>query len=74
MIEFTHTITSSEALVFDGRGDVTYTQVHNATQLFNGTLNNWFINNEVVAGRRVLVRFDPNKRYKGISAIQLIPQ
>jgi hypothetical protein len=59
--------------VRDGRGRVTYAQMHHATQLW-GMLRDWFIDNDIVPGMRVLVRFDPNERYEGLPVIQLIPQ
>lgn len=64
----------TKILVVDGRGRLTYAQMHNTNQLWGGRLRNWFIDNEVVAGRQVLVRFDSNRQIEGIPAILLVPQ
>ncbi len=64
----------TKILVFDGRGRVTYAQMHHANQLWSGRLKNWFIDNDVVVGMRILVRFDPNKRPGGLPGIQLIAE
>ena len=56
--------------VRDGRGRVTYAQKHHANQLW-GTLKNWFIDNDISAGTRVLVRFDPNERHDEVPVLHL---
>jgi len=59
--------------VRDGRGRVTFAQKHHANQLW-GMLTNWFIDNDVAAGTRVLVRFDPNERHDEYPVINLVPE
>lgn len=54
----------------DGRGRVTYAQKHHANQLW-GMLKNWFIDNDVSAGTRVLVRFDPHETHDGAPVLHL---
>ena len=58
----------TKILVFDGCSRATYVQMHHTNQLWSGRLRKWFIDNEVIPGMRVLVRFDPNVQYKGISS------
>lgn len=59
--------------VRDGSGRVTFAQKHHANQLW-GMLKNWFIDNAVVAGTRVRVRFDPDERHDGLPVINLVPE
>lgn len=56
--------------ILDGRGRVTFAQKHHANQLW-GVLKNWFIDNDVTAGTRVLVRFNPEERHDGVPVIHL---
>lgn len=50
-----------------------YAEKHHTNQLW-GMLKDWFINNDVVAGMHVLVRFDPNERHEGFPVIHLIAE
>jgi hypothetical protein len=57
--------------VRDGAGRLTFAQKHHGNQLW-GTLKNWFAENGVVAGTKVVVKFDPNERNDGLPVVHLI--
>ncbi|MFZ0640173.1 MAG: endonuclease NucS domain-containing protein [Candidatus Acidiferrales bacterium] len=54
----------------DRRGRLTNAQIHHKNQLW-GTLKDWFHDNNISAGTRVLVRFDSEEKYEGLPVIHL---
>jgi len=61
----------SKLAIKDSHGRVTFSQKHHANQLW-GMLKNWIADNNVQAGMRVLVKFDPTELHIELPVVNLI--
>ena len=59
--------------IVDAQGRVTSAQKHHDTQIW-GSISNWFRDNDVQPGAKVLVRYDPKERKDGFPVVYLLPQ
>lgn len=59
--------------ILDGKDGITYAKKHHGNQLW-GTLREWFNTNDIQAGTRILVRYDPAEKRDGLSVVHLIPK
>lgn len=60
-------------VVIDGQKRMTFAQQHHTNQIW-GTLRNWYRDNRVRPGDRVLVKHNASERCDGYSVLRLIPE
>ncbi len=59
--------------IVDGLDRVTFAKKHHKNQIW-GTLSQWFNSNNIQAGTRVLVKFDPKETRESCPVLHLIPE
>ncbi|MGA3145214.1 MAG: endonuclease NucS domain-containing protein [Verrucomicrobiota bacterium] len=70
---FDHIQHRAQFVIIDGSGRKTFARKHHSTQIW-GALNNWFNSNDVQAGTRILVKFDPKEIQDNCPVLHLIPE
>src|SRR2546425_4454738 len=61
----------TELAIIDSSGRSYRTKKKGNNQLWGGNLNRWFSENDVRAGDRILIRFEPTKTHEGCPAVQM---
>lgn len=71
--KFQHIPRLTQIIIIDGLNRTTLAKKHGPTQIW-GTLRNWFTANNISAGTRILVKFNPTEVRDNCPVLYLIPE